>query len=140
MIRMGIEGQLFYGAAGSTATTLANNVKDLTEAIDPQEADLSARGSVIEQAGPGTIKLTISWNSNWDPADAFILACIAAATTRTPMALRTKDYSAGKGVDGDFILTKLDHKEPLKEGQAVDFEARPTPLGGRWMTAAQLYC
>lgn len=140
MIRMGIEGQLFYGAAGSTATTLANNVKDLTEAIDPQDADISARGSVIEQSGPGTIKVTISWSSNWDPADAFILAMVAAATTRVPIALRTKDYSAGKGIDGDWIVTKLDHKEPLKEGQAVDFEAHPTPLAGRWMTAAQLYC
>ena len=140
MIRMGIEGQLFYGTAGNTATTLATNVKDLTETIDPEDADISARGSVIEQSGPGTIKVTLGWNSNWDPADAFLLALITAATTRTPIALRTKDYSAGKGLDGDFIITKQDHKEPLKEGQAVDFEARPTPLAGRWMTTAQLYC
>jgi len=140
MIRMGLDAQLFWGAAGSTAATLTTNVIDLTQEIDTTEAELNSRGSIVEQAGPATIKLKLSWNSNWDPQDAFIQALLAAITGRTPIALRTKDYSAGKGVDGDFIVTKGSKKEPLKEGQKVDLEATPTPLGGRWMTAAQIYC
>ena len=65
---------------------------------------------------------------------------MASAMGGTPLALRTKDYAAGKGVDGDFLIFKADKKQPLKEGQKVDWSAKPTPLGGRLMTRAQLYC
>ena len=125
-VRMSLEAQLFYGAAGATATTLATNVRDLNSPIDPTAADISMRGSRIALSGAGMIEASLSWESNWSDSDAFVQAMYAAALAGTPVALRTKDYAAGKGWDGDFIISKADKKEPLKDGQKIDFEAKPT--------------
>ena len=132
MKRMSLEAKLYYGAAGSTATTLANNVRDLNSPIDPTKADISDRGSRIALYGPGQVEASISWDSNWSDSDAFVQAIYAAALTGTPVALRTKDFVNGKGWDSDFIISKSDKKEPLKEGQKIDFEAVPTDLAGRY--------
>jgi len=130
--RMSLEAKLYYGTAGSTAATLAENVRDLTSPLAPTKADISSRGSRVALYGPGQIEASLAWESNWRADDAFVQAMYAAAIAGTAVALRTKDYSAGKGWDGDFIISKGDKKEPLKEGQKIDFEAVPTDLAGRY--------
>lgn len=129
--RMGLEAKLYYGTAGSQAATLATNVRDLTMPLDPQKADISSRGSRFTLYGPGMIDASIAFESNWSDTDAFVQTLYAAAIAGTPVALRTKDFATGKGWDADFIITKGDRKEPLKEGQKVDFEAFPTDISGR---------
>jgi hypothetical protein len=138
--RMSLEAQLLYGTAGATATTLANNVRDLTAPKAPTASDISDRGSNVALYGPGQVDFSLQWESNWSDTDLFVQTLYAAAHAATIagriVALRTKDYSSGKGVDADFIVSKADHKQPLKEGQKVDFEAKPTDLAGRY---PQLY-
>jgi hypothetical protein len=129
--RMGLEAKLYYGGAGTTATTLATNVRDLSAPLSDEKADISDRSSPIALYGPGMLDGSLSWESNWSDTDTFVQTLYAAATARTPVALRTKDFAAGKGWDGDFYITKSDVKQPLKEGQKIDFEAFPTDLAGR---------
>jgi hypothetical protein len=130
--RMSLEAKLYYGTAGTTATGLANNVRDLTGSASPGAADISDRGSRVELVGPGMIAYSLQWESSWSDTDVFVQTLYAAAMAGTPIALRTKDYVAGKGFDGDVLITKADHKQPLKEGQKVDFEAKPTDIAGRY--------
>jgi hypothetical protein len=130
--RMGLEAKLYLGTAGATATTLMTNVRDLTEPMAPGSADISSRGSRVELVGPGMLTYSLQWESNWSDTDTSVQTLYAAAAAGTAVALRTKDFSTGKGVDADFIMTKADHKQPLKEGQKIDFEAKPTDLAGRY--------
>lgn len=133
--RMGLEAKLYYGTAGTTATTEATNVKDLSNTFAPNKADISDRGSRLAKYAPGLIEASITWSSNWSDTDTFVQTMYAAAIAETPVALRTLDFKnvsgQGKGWNGDFIITKADQKQPLKEGQSVDFEAFPTDLAGR---------
>ena len=131
MKRMTLEAKLYYGSPGATAGTLATNARDMTVPFDPTKVDISDRGCSIAVYGPGMAELSIQWESNWSDTDAFVQQAYAAAVGRTPIALRTKDFITGKGVDADFIIVKADWKGPLKEGQKVDFEAVPTDLSGR---------
>jgi hypothetical protein len=134
--RMSLEAKLYYGTAGTTAATEATNIRDLTAPAAPGSTDISSRGSRIELVGPGMIAYSLTWESNWSDTDAFVQAIYTAAIAGTAVAIRTKDYSSGKGFNGDCIITKADHKQPLKEGQKIDFEAKPTDIAGRY---PQLY-
>jgi hypothetical protein len=129
--RMSLEAKLYFGTAGSVAATLANNVRDLTMPLDPGKSDISSRASRIAVYGPGMIEASLAWESNWSDNDAFVQALYAAAIAGTAVSLRTKDFATGKGWDADFIITKADTKQPLKEGQKIDFEATPTDIAGR---------
>jgi hypothetical protein len=129
--RMSLEAQLLVGTAGNRAGTLMTNVRDLTGPAAPAGADISDRGSPMELIGPGMVAFSLQWESNWSDTDANVQLLYNAAVNRTAVAIRTKDFVSGKGFDGDCFITKADKKEPLKEGQKIDFEAKPTDMAGR---------
>lgn len=129
--RMSLEAKLYYGAPGAAAGTLAANVRDLTFTFSTEKADISSRASRVSLYGPGMIEASLTWESNWSDTDAFVQAMYAAAIAGTAVSLKTKDWLTGKGIDGDFVITKCDLKQPLKEGQKMDFEAVPTDINAR---------
>ena len=132
--KMGFEGQLFYGAAGSTASTLLGNTRDITLTFETEQGDTTKRGDgsapPIETEDVTLRRVGIEFQMINDVTDSELAALEAAAAAGTPVALRGKDHSAGKGPDGDFILSR-GKPLPLRGEQVITFTARPTRQSGR---------
>ena len=125
---MGFEGLVYYGVAGSTASTAITNSRDITETFDTEEGPTTIRGAgstaPLETSRVTGRKYGIEFQSIYKSDDATILALIAAAVAGTPVALRTKSYTSGLGYDGDMNV-KYKHGKPLKGEQTLDFSFTP---------------
>lgn len=133
-VKMGFEGLLYYGTAGSTASTLLENVKDITVSRDVERGNTTVRGTSaappIETEDVTTRKLQIEFVMIIDITDTSLEALRQAAANGTGVALRGKDYSSGKGPDADFTLS-VSEPWPLNGEQAITFTATPTRSYGR---------
>ena len=63
--------------------------------------------------------------------DASLEAIKEAAASGDPIALRLKDYSSGKGFDGDVIV-ELDKEWPYKSEQLIRFTFTPNDDLREW--------
>lgn len=123
--RIGFEGKLYYGTAGSTASTELTIARDVSYKYEPTYADVSDRNSIIEYERPAMVKFTLEFEVNNEASNAFISTVRAAAAAGTAIAFRTRDYSSGYGCDGDFTVS-LDESQPLKDAQRLSITASPT--------------
>lgn len=132
--KMGFEGLIYYGVAGSTAATLIPETRDMSMTFSTDKGNTTARnadGSVpIETERVTVRKFQFDFQVLNVPDNAVIAALLAASFAGTPVAFRSKDYAAGKGYDGDVVL---EHKnaQTLRGEQAIDFTAKPTRSAGR---------
>jgi hypothetical protein len=126
--KMGFEGLIYYGAAGSTAATQITNSQDITISYDNEEGETTVRGSgssVPIKTSRVTAKgVSIEWTMLVKTDDSTLEALRVAEAAGNPVALRLKDNSAGKGFDGDVILN-MQHGLPLKGEQTIKFTAKP---------------
>ena len=127
--KMGFEGKIYYGEAGSEAATEITNSLDISYSIDADKASTTTRGAGISPPVKTervvAIGLTIEWTMLNKTDDATLTALRTAAAAGTPVAIRTKDNAAGKGFDGDVTLTQKDGM-PLGGEQTFVFTATPT--------------
>jgi len=126
--KLGLDGKFYRGAAGTTASTLVENVKDVTLSIEKGTADITRRKSGKWRSTKTTLMDgTLEWEMVWDPDDADIVAIKDAFFNDTPIALAVFDAAPpdGKGLDADFVITKFGRNEPLEEGMTVPVEAKP---------------
>jgi hypothetical protein len=123
--RIGFEGKLYYGTAGSTAATELTIARDVSYKIESTSVDVTDRASIFEYSRTATVKVGLEFEVNNDASNAFVAAVRAAATAGTAIAFRTRDYSSGYGLDGDFIVS-LDESQPLKDAQRIKVSAMPT--------------
>ena len=130
MKRMGFEGKLYWGVAGSTAATELTIARDVGYRFEPTEADVSDRASIIELVDVAMVKFALDFEINNQDTNAFVLAMRTAAATGGAIAFRTRDKSAGWGVDGDFIIGD-DEGQPLKDAQRLRVVCKPTDKAGR---------
>ena len=125
---------MYRGTASSTAATEVGTVRDVTITTDPQKAPTTTRGTAgtppVETEGVVSIKWSCDWTMVNDTSDASLTAFRTAAAAGSPIALRLKDYSAGKGFDGDVTLS-CKEGQPLAGEQTFDFTATPTKKSGR---------
>jgi hypothetical protein len=126
--RMSFEGILFTGDAGSEATTEVSR-RDINYEFDYDSGDTTEREegddeSPIETSSVTVRKVTITFNKLNKADDSVLASLLAAAYGGTPVAIRTKDFAAGKGFDGDCILKVKDGK-PFRGEQTYDFECKP---------------
>ena len=135
--KMSFEGELYYGAAGSTAGTKITNIAgDVTYDITPEKGDTTERGTgsatPINTSRVTALTISISWSMLQKAIadDATLESLKVAAAAGTPVAIRTLDYAAAKGFDGDCVLT-MKKGEPFKGAQTVEFTAEPTAESGR---------
>jgi hypothetical protein len=132
--KMGFEGEIYYGAAGSTAATKITNSQDISVSIDPEKAGTTVRGD--GSSPPINTERVVALGSQYEwtmlnkTTDAVLAALRAAVATGAAVALRSKDYSAGKGFDGDVTLA-MKNGQPIKGEQTFVFTATPTDEGGR---------
>lgn len=137
--RMGFEGILYYGVAGSTAATQLTNCRDITVEEDHERGDTTVRGdSSAPPIGTEAVTkrmLSIEFVMLNDSSDTSLEALRVASAAGAAVALRGKDHSAGKGPDADFTVT-VSKPWPLNGEQVVTFKGVPTRGSGR---APQIY-
>jgi hypothetical protein len=141
--KMGFEGLLYYGVAGSTGATQITNARDITIAYTPEKGDTTVRGDgsgpVVNSSRVVAIAHTLSFQMVNKSDDTTLTALLTAAAAGTPVALRGKDYTAGKGPDMDYTL-EVSKGQPYKGEQTIDFTCEPTDESGRDPALALLYC
>lgn len=126
-IRLGLDGKLYYGVAGATASNEIANVKDVTLNLEKAESDVTTRGSGGWRQTVGTLKDgTIEFQMVWDPADAAFTAVKNAFINNTALAFLCLDEENGQGLDADFTVTNFSRSEPLEEAQMVAVTIKPT--------------
>lgn len=133
--RMGFEGKLYWGTAGSTAATELTIARDVSYKFENTEADISDRASLIDLFDVAGVKFSLEFEVNNNNSNAFIAAVRAATIAGTAMAFKTKDYSSGWGVDGDFIVS-VDESQALRDAQRLKVTATPTDKNSRTPTWA----
>lgn len=122
--RQGFEGEAFIGTAGTTAATRLVNSRDLTYGIETEKGETTVRGNsnvppihseaVTKRTLTGTIQMVL------DDSDTALETMRTAVALGTPIALRLKDYSTGKGFDGDVNLS-VSSPMPLAGEQVLEF-------------------
>ena len=132
--KMGFEGVLMHGTAGSPADTKITNCRDVTISFSPEKGDTSVRGT---GAGPGVnssrivaISHTLSFQMLNKSDDSSLDDLLTAAAAGTPIALLANDYDGGSGPDFDYTL-EVSNGQPYKGEQTFDFTAEPTDEAGR---------
>lgn len=127
-MKMGFEGLAYYGVKGSTAATLISNRVDLTFDVDPQMAPTTVAGAgtspPVETEGVATIKWSATLKMKNVASDAVLAALRTAAASGNAVAIRLKDYAAGKGYDGD-VNVKETFGGNLNGEQTFDFTFTP---------------
>ncbi len=122
--KAGYQAILYYGAAGSTASTQVTGAKDIKYDVTPNADSDRSRGdgsSVPIETGVVTyrdVALTFSMVNN--PSDTTLTALIAAARAGTAIALRYIPASGGTGLDADCFLS-VSSNSPLDGTGVVDF-------------------
>lgn len=136
--KMGFHGKIYYGASGSTAATEITNSQDINYNLDPEKGETTVRGDgnsvPIVTEDVTALKVQIEWTMVEDTADATLTALKTAAKAGSAVAIRTLDYAAGKGFDGDVTMSFREGK-PLKGTGTWQFTATPTYI----TRAPQLY-
>lgn len=126
--KMGFEGEIYYGAAGSTAASKLTNSRDITYNVDPEKGETTVRGAgstpPINTERVTALGVSIEWQMLNKTTDSDLAALVTAAVAGTPVAIRTKSHSTGKGFDGDVNLT-VRRGKPYKGEQTLDFTATP---------------
>jgi hypothetical protein len=136
---MGFEGLVYCGVKGSTASTLITNRVDFTTDTDPQMAPTTVAGAgtspPIEAEDVTTVKFSATLKmKNAGSTDTTLQALRAAAAAGGQVAIRTVDYAAYKGFDGD-VNVKESLGAPLNGEQTFDFTFTPNNK----LRAPQLY-
>ena len=133
--KMGFEGLLYYGVAGSTAATQVGNSRDINETYETEDGETTVRGTSaipISTFRVTCLNYSLEWTMLNKSSDATLTALRTAAATGAPVAIRTIDHSGSVGFDGDMIV-KMTKGKPLKGEQTFQFTGLPnddnrTPL------------
>lgn len=122
--KMGYEALLYYGAAGSTASTQITNCRDVTYENDLTMGDTTIKGDgsvvPIATARPTGRSVSLSWTMVMKSNDTTLTALIAAARTGAAVALKCIPYSGGAGLDADCYIG-MSNPQPLGGEQTVTF-------------------
>lgn len=133
--RMGFEGKLYHGTAGSTASTELTIARDVAYRFEIDEADISDRASIINLKDVAGVSFSLEFEINNQSTNAFVATLRAAVLAGTALAFKTEDATSGWGVDGDFIVME-DEAQPLRDAQRIKITAKPTDKSGRVPTWA----
>jgi len=126
-IKLGMKGKLYYGPAGSRATSELRNAKDVTLTLEKGEADVTTRGNEGWRATVGTLKEgSVEFEMLWDTDDLGFNAIQQAYFNDTPLAFAILDGENGHGLDADFAVMNFSRTEALEEAMAVSVTIKPT--------------
>jgi len=142
--RKGHEMVVYYGTAGSTAST---HIDDTLLDADPGGADFDfvdlpdrGDGTKIPQMDEYPVKKNSqpTFSMTYHDGDANMTALLAAADANPPVGKAFKFVRVASGAtafDGDCWI-KYSSPGPLAEGQVVEFELHPTEAYDRVFATA----
>jgi hypothetical protein len=113
---LGMNAKIYYGAAGTTASTELTNVRDVTVTLEAGEADVTTRANDGWRATAPTLKeCSVEFEMVWKTTDAGFTAVKAAFLANSTIALLVLSEAGGEGIDGDFSITNFSRNEALEE-------------------------
>ncbi len=116
-VRLGLNGKLYVGTAGSQANTELDNAKDVTITLDKAMADTSRRSGGGWRSQKPTLKnCAIEFVMFDDPADGNLATIRDAFLNDTTISLWARDAATGEGPDADFNVAQFNRNESLEEG------------------------
>lgn len=122
--RMGYEGVLYIGTAGSQAATQLTCATDIDYTTDLEMGETTCRGDgssvPIKSEKPSCISAEITFKMLNTVGVAALATLLAAARTPSAIAVYYKDSATGKGYDGDMNI-KVKLNTPLKGEQTYEF-------------------
>jgi hypothetical protein len=131
---MWFRGQLFIGAAGSTATTQLTHAMQAKIDVKPTTVETTERGdgTAVPQETQSVVKVAVGISFTMpNRTDDVNLATIrSAAASGTPLAFRGKDHASGKGPDMDCYV-EVSEGQPYNGAQTFDITLTPTDDAGR---------
>lgn len=126
--RVGYEGVVLYGVAGSTAATSITESRDWSYNITTERGSTKTRGDgsvpPIETSRVTGRVASVTFQMLRKAADSTLASLMTAAAAGTPVALRTKDNTSGTGFDGDVVL-EVNQGTPLNGEQTLEFTCYP---------------
>jgi predicted secreted protein len=124
--KLGLDARLFFGTAGSTASSEMTNVKDVTLNLESGEADITTRAAEGWRISAATLKeASLEFEMVWDTQDAGFKAIKNAFFNNSAVALFASDGD-GNGLDADFVVSSFSRSEPLEEALTVSVTCKPT--------------
>lgn len=123
----GFDALLYRGTAGSVATTLMNNVRDVTPG-GPQytKNDVSTRGGGrIKQYALGQGDATLDIEMIVDNTDEDYDAMQTAYATQSAISLKCLDETSGDGLSGDWMIENKSAPQTLDGVQIATFTCCP---------------
>jgi len=109
--RMGLDGKFYYGTAGTTAASEANNVDGVNLNLSSDEAEAKRRGKKWVATKVTYLRGELSWNMYDIEADPFLAAIKNAYIGKGKVALYPTDGASGEGLDGDYTITGFNRTE-----------------------------
>ena len=123
--RIGLDGTFYWGAAGSTATTEAKNVDDVSLAIEGNEINGVERGSTWEYTDVTHLKGTLTFKVTDKVGDALVDALTTACIDKSKIALYPTLVESGKGLNADYKITGFTRDEGNTAHVVYNVTAKP---------------
>lgn len=120
------DAKMYYGTAGSTASTLLDTVGDVTYGAKKAEAVMQSRASRFKMSKATLVEIDIDFTIDDVAGDTKLAALITAYQAHTPLAFLVKDATDGTGIDADFELIGMNREEKLDGGIQYKFAIKPT--------------
>jgi len=113
-LRIGLEGEFYYGTAGATPTTEADNVDSVSLSISKRTAERVKRHRRYVTKKVTVTEATLSFEIADEEGDDFLTAIKNAVMNDTRIALYALDVKAedgGEGLDADWYITEFGRDE-----------------------------
>lgn len=125
-VQIGLDGKFYYGTAGSTASTEATNIEDVTVNLSSTDVDITRRGSTWEVSKTILLSGEVTATLQKREGDAFMATVEAAYLAKTRIAIYAKSATSGKGLDADVYVTQMNDNQPLKDKQTYELTFKIT--------------
>ncbi len=125
-----VDAQLFYGAAASTAATLAQSCADVTLKISWDTDEASDRSSQAKGYVATLYEIDLDVTFPADGTDAAVASFVAAAATATPIAVYVTNKAGQLGWESDYLVS-LDNDQKLSAHIEQKFTLKRAARTGR---------
>lgn len=117
-IRIGLNGEFYYGTTGSTPATEAANVDNVVLTISKRTAERIKRKKKYVTKKVTVTEATLTFDIVDEEGDAFLAAITTAAMADTAVALYALNVAAasgGEGLNADWYITEFNRNESNAE-------------------------
>jgi hypothetical protein len=123
---IGLDAVIYRGAVNTTPSTLMVNYRKAKLNRDKVMADNSRHGMKTASQRPTRTNNTIEFEMVDSDTDADVAALWAAFNADTPLAFKILDKANGKGILGDFYVSKMEQDQDEENMQIFSVGLSPT--------------